>query len=365
MSSTITEFFSKDENLSVLKRFHLELESTHELPAPSPSVVAPLKQLIRAIMLNTRAFDLNCAANINWIGMHFISQIEAYSQFEEDKKPVLLASIFVSAYRFLCELDFSQPGDLSFELGGVKKFALDNHDKFPEDLRRELIYANYTMPISVLKELSRHPELSDFNNFSETAKTARDLKETWDKELKTKNEEIELLNNNLNRVATAYNFVGLVKGFEGLATAKKQERKNCFIALIALGIIMTIPVAAQLWFVITHIDTIDSHRNTLIYSLPPLIALEVILIYLFRVVLMQYKGISTQLLQINLRVSLCQFIQNYADYSSKIKKQDPSALEKFENLIFSGIISESESLPSTFDGVEQISKLISSIRSGK
>ena len=45
-----------------------------------------------------------------------------------------------------------------------------------------------------------------------------------------------------------------------------------------------------------------------------------------------------------------------------MKKQDSSALEKFESLIFSGVVSDPEKLPSTFDGVEQIGNLIKSIK---
>ena len=56
---------------------------------------------------------------------------------------------------------------------------------------------------------------------------------------------------------------------------------------------------------------------------------------------------------------------NKIEYSTKIKKQDPSALEKFESLIFSRITSNSESLPSTFDGLEQISKLIKNLKTSK
>ena len=35
---------------------------------------------------------------------------------------------------------------------------------------------------------------------------------------------------------------------------------------------------------------------------------------------------------------------------------------KFENLIFSGIISDAENLPSTFDGMDQIGKLLSTLK---
>jgi hypothetical protein len=97
--------------------------------------------------------------------------------------------------------------------------------------------------------------------------------------------------------------------------------------------------------------------------LPPLLALELILLYFFRVVLSNFRGLQAQLLQLNLRVSLCQFIQSYSEYSSKIKKTDASALERFEAIVFSAVTSNADKMPATFDGVEQLAKLVSSLRS--
>ncbi|MDO9221069.1 MAG: hypothetical protein Q7T90_08585, partial [Thiobacillus sp.] len=109
-------------------------------------------------------------------------------------------------------------------------------------------------------------------------------------------------------------------------------------------------------------DVIEKHKTTLLYTLPALITLEVILVYFFRVVLAHFRSLKAQLLQLDLRTALCQFIQSYADYAGKIKKQDASALEKFESLVFSGLLSNEESLPSTFDGTEQLTKLVKSLR---
>lgn len=64
------------------------------------------------------------------------------------------------------------------------------------------------------------------------------------------------------------------------------------------------------------------------------------------------------MVQIELRKTLCQFIQNYSDYSKNIKEKDANSLEKFENLIFSGLVTNEDKLPSTFDGIEQLTKLI-------
>lgn len=362
MSTTATSFFSKEENQAILRRFALTIESIPEIELPAPAVIAPLKHFFHILVSNTGAFDQHCATNIEWIGQRFIGELSTFSETKPENRADVLISIFTSAYRFLCELEFSQPGELSFELRGIKSFVEENLEKFTGVERQQLVYANYIMPAHVMKKLINSPALAEFNSFAETVKGATDLKVAWDKEIKDKNEEIEALRNGLGRIATTYNFVGLVNGFENLASVKKGERFRSFVALVMLGAVMVIPVLVQLWFTATNIETIDSHRNTLVYSLPSLIALEVILFYFFRVVLSNFRNVTTQLLQINLRISLCQFIQSYSEYSTRIKKQDAGALEKFESLIFSGITSDSGSLPSTFDGIEQIAKLVNSIR---
>ena len=122
------------------------------------------------------------------------------------------------------------------------------------------------------------------------------------------------------------------------------------------------PVLFQIYLIGATIGTVEALKTGLLLSLPATVTLEIILIYFFRVVLAQFRSVTSQLLQIELRISLCQFIQNYADYSTKIKSKDASALEKFENLIFSGIALNNEALPSTLDGAEQLAKLIKSIR---
>jgi len=73
--------------------------------------------------------------------------------------------------------------------------------------------------------------------------------------------------------------------------------------------------------------------------------------------------VKSQLLQIDLRKTLCRFIQHYSEYSSKLKKDDPESLNKFESLIFSGIISDEGNIPSTYDGIDQFTKFIKSLKS--
>lgn len=359
------QFFSKEENLFPLKQFLMKIETINYVHPLYPDVIGQLKVIFAIIINNASTFDKYCSVNIEWIGRRFIEEVKRTSALNLESSYDSVLSIFSVSYRFICELEFSHPDDLNTDLRIVKNFVEQNLDKFPAAEKQRLIYASYLMPVNIAKEILHGKGIREFMDYSNIVKTAKNLKEEWDKEIESKSEEIKALKDGLDRVTTTYNFVGLVKGFESLADTKRKEKNRSFISLVTLGILMTFPVIMQLGFTVSHIDTIESHKNTLIYSLPPLIALEVILLYFFRVVLSQFRGIASQLLQINLRITLCQFIQSYSEYSTKIKKQDASALEKFENLIFGSINFSTEALPSTFDGMDQIAKLINSIRSGK
>lgn len=73
---------------------------------------------------------------------------------------------------------------------------------------------------------------------------------------------------------------------------------------------------------------------------------------------MEFRSIKSQLLQIELRNAMCQFVQAYADYAKDINDKSPGTLEKFESIVFSNIYTEEKNIPSIFDGFEKIAKVI-------
>lgn len=362
MTTTSTAFFATEQNSAAIRNFQATLRSLQPLEDPKPEVIHPLTRFFGILSQNLAAFDEHCPGNIEWLGKRYIGQLISFVEDRSEKQHEQLMDIFTTSYRFLCELEFSQPGDLSFELRGIKTFVDENLEKFRGTDRQQLIFANYTMPANLAKRMLQHSSLSDFKAFAETASSAKEMKSQWDKEIAAKSTETEGLRDAIDRLQTKYNFVGLVKGFELLVTRKQTESSRAFISILALGTVMLLPVCVQLWFVLNNIERIETHRATLIYSLPPLLALELILLYFFRVVLVNYRDLKAQLLQLDLRVSLCQFIQSYSEYSTKIKKLDSTALERFESIVFSAVTSSAEKMPATFDGVEQISKLVSRLR---
>lgn len=129
-----------------------------------------------------------------------------------------------------------------------------------------------------------------------------------------------------------------------------------------MGLLVLTPLIFDIWLIDFKraADWAPSLKD--LAALVPSASIVVISIYYFRVLLFNYRSAKSQLLQIDLRKTLCQFIQSYSEYSSEIKAKDKDALARFESVIFSGIVSTEENMPSTYDGIDQISKLIATLK---
>lgn len=361
-SESKTALFKDPSNNALLRRVSADVEMrADELTKPQGLYVA-LGNIVNLMISNPDKFDEFCSVNIEWIGKYFIGQLSDLLKAPAEQRLKSAQSAFTLAYRFLCELEFTQPGDPSFEVSRIMSFVHDNLEEFEGTHRQQLVYAAYTMPAQVAKRLIRHPSISDFRSFSQAVEESRKLKENWDADLGKRQALLQGLSDGLKKITSEYNFVGLVDGFKRLRLAKLFEQRVAFWGLLVVGALMIVLPAAKVTFVILNLEEIEKHRFIFIYSLPTIIAIEVILLYFFRVILSQFRSVKTQLLQIDLRISLCQFVESYADYVSKIREKDSSALGKFEALIFSGLVTDETGIPSTFDGVEQIASLIRSLR---
>lgn len=184
--------------------------------------------------------------------------------------------------------------------------------------------------------------------------------------LKEKEEKVNTLAKKLEEQNKAFNFVGLSKGFEKLLSKKIWAKRGSFSLMVLIFLaLISLPflfIGARFlnWFQEYNIQWSQISWEHML----PVLGLEFVLIYFFRVVLNHYNSIQTQIMQIELRQALCQFIQSYIDYAKEIKEKEHggNSLEKFENLIFSNILSSPDKVPSTFDGVEQLANMINSLK---
>lgn len=353
------KFFSNSEVLESLRLFNEKIKSVAPIDSTTDDKLNFVKRSLVFFLANPEQFDKQCQFNIQYLKEHFISLLNI-SQTEILSK---INDIYATCYRFLTEFEFTTPGDLSFELSKLIRDARENINNLNIDNEwNQIFYATYSMPIQIAKFYMQNKKLLSVENFLNKIDLMEEKEQTWNSEYERRQEKIDALAQKLDKYEVEFNFVGLYQGFNQIAAEKVKEKDTFKHALIALGIVILLPLICELIYIWNNKDAINTINQTLMYLILPTVSLELILIYFFRVLLMNYKSVKTQLLQLELRKSLCQFIQNYGDYSAELKKKNDVVLDKFESLIFSGIITSEDQLPSSFDGIEQISNLIKSIK---
>lgn len=353
-------FFSNEQNKIIINQF---MNKTENINITDDIILERLK-LSRVILDSIKAqpenWDSKCQFNIHHVGDQLIKWLVEFN----GEKPLIVDHIYVILYRFLCEFDFFiEAGmELSMELRSVKDSIQSDSNNMENNLASQILYASYTMPANITKKILNDPKVSSFKEFESKADEASKLKNDWDSEIASKLKEVTDLKEKLDTYKTGFNFVGLYQGFSELSKQKKSEAFWSFISLMVMAILIIAPLVTEFILTTKIINSGDKIGVDHLFVLIPMFSIEIILIYFFRVILLNHRSIKAQLMQLELRQTLCQFIQSYTEYSAEIKKNDSGALEKFENMIFSGVISNSEKLPSTFDGIEQISKLLKSVK---
>ncbi|VXA81082.1 MULTISPECIES: hypothetical protein [Aeromonas] len=355
-------FFQSEQNLKAVNAF---VSRTEHIVIPDNIIQMRLnnaREIIASIGSSPEGWDKRCDFNIHHLGDRFIDSLRIFST--EEKGDSKINFIYVTAFRLLCEFDFflGSELELNFDLESVKKTITDDALTNKSEVSGQIIYALYVMPANIVKRHLNNKNLVAVTEFSAKLDEAERLRVDWDQEIIAKQDFVRELDAKLDEIKAGFNFVGLYKGFSDLALKKTNELKWLFYSLVGMSVLILAPLAYEFITLTT-----ESHKAGVqiaeLFKLIPLVSIEFILIYFFRIVLVNYRSTKAQIMQIELRQTLCQFIQSYADYASEIKAKDASSLEKFESLIFSGILADAEKLPSTFDGIEQIGTMLKNLRS--
>lgn len=314
--------------------------------------------VVSSMIAEPELWEKSCLFNIHRIGDKFTERVENLSGHFTPQNMTLFYYFII---RFLAELNLSYQQE-KFQLnldGDLFKIInmLNNKMFYSGDSHPDwLCYAFYKMPIDILCFYMGNQGFKTFFEFDEKkAAIEKSITEHQDK-VQKKIDEVNKLKEKLDEYKTAFNFVGLDKGFENLLKQKNEAKTKTFWLLIGLAIVTILPLGFSFY------EKFIANVDILWQSMLPIIGLEFVLIYFFRVVLNHYHSIQTQIMQLELRQSLCEFIQSYADYAKKIKTDDKDALEKFENLIFSSILSNPDKVPGTFDGVEGLTSLLKELK---
>lgn len=351
--------FSNHKSQSALESFLARLASVETADDFEKKRNILIETVIKSMKSHPDTWDEKCQINIVWLGDDLLDRIQDYESTRNKPWFDMLAAI---CFRFLFEFYLSSKTDMSFEFERDKSFVFMHLEEFDEPAKFQIKYALIEMPISIFKSISNGDAIDNIKDLSGVLNKAEQLKISWDKEVEDKERSVNELKKSLSKYETAYNFIGLHNGFDDLAKNKIEEKKSLLFWLRGLGALILLPVIVELTIILIHIDKISEIQNGLLISFIPLASIMALSVYYFRVLLFNHKSVNSQLMQIELRKTLCRFIQHYTDYSKEIKSTDKEALAKFENVIFAGIISDGSNLPSTYDGLDQIGKLIKSAR---
>jgi hypothetical protein len=351
-----TAFFASEYGQELLRRISKQLQALQ-----ADEKVSRLREAIRIVANNAKDFDENAAANVGWIGKVLAGDVEA---FEKDASPGAVDSLYATFYRYVTEYELSIPEGqgLSLELNSFVSYARVNETEFSADAQRQLRFANHGMPLLIMRRLLGSSAIVNLRNIEQYSGEVAQRFGEWDRSLGQHEEHVQRLEKALKEYETGFNFVGLHKGFDDLAQEKKKELSKLRIAMLAMGALALAPVAAELIFVFLNVARFDAVRWALTASAFPVISLTVLFVYYFRMAARAVDGAKSQLLQLELRKTLCRFIQSYADYANKMKDSRAESLAKFENIVFSGVVNSEEKMPATFDGMDQLTKLLKAVK---
>jgi hypothetical protein len=266
---------------------------------------------------------------------------------------------------------------LIFELGDEVSAIEKNINEFlnvRERLSGASAYNLFRYEISVAEQVMNNAKSrSDYSRINKYLGEVEKYSNR-EKDLKGLVERSDQLKAALEQHKNAFNFVFLTQGFSSLRSAKSFDKNLRVFFLFFIGMLALAPLVLKLVLIIMpgNIPLASAAAPVLenaslvllghdVSSMIALVGIEVLLLYFFRITLHSLKSIRAQLLQLDLRMALCQFIQDYAKYALETKGQGVS-LDRFENIIFSGIVTSEENMPSTFDGIDVVRGLIKELK---
>lgn len=352
-----TKFFATPRIQQLMQSYTQEIESMENPNDFEKNRNNLITCIFNVFLSSPEEWDEKGSFNILHIGEAFTNELEDKLFSNES-----LNLIFAICFRICVEptiLTTTMNNPLSI-IGQIKDFGIHRHDEFDDTSKGQINYALREMPLNIFRDAFKSDEIQTFKDFMSNVKSSKEFASDWEGYIEDKKKQVEDIKSTLEGYESAFNFVGLFDGFKTLGDRKNKELFLSRILLFILALLIPCPLALE--FIISLKISTPVTFTDKITNLIPLISLTFILIYYFRVALTNHTSLKAQALQIDLRKSLCQFIQSYADYSKKIKEANQNSLAKFEDVIFSNIIPNQDKIPSTFDGIEQIASLISAIK---
>lgn len=356
------DFFTQEHNAKMLRGFINKYKAitvdVNEIDELHQSRKDNLIRVLACIDFNRYFFEQKCEFSIVNIGPKLIKSLEnGINKLTNDE----IDNIYCYCFQFLCEADFTNDdiNSINENMQSVKNYMFTDIMENKGPAFEKMMFSLFALPSILLKKQLNEKNISSMFDLYDRLDKVSELNSKWSHELKIKEEQVERLEKKLDAIKHGHNFVELHDGFLSLLQAKSKELSYALKVMVSLAVCMISPLIYELLSLYNANDVTIGHFMKLV----PIIPIEIILAYFFKIALSNYRSVKAQIVQLELRQALCKFIKGYADYSHEIKSKNETSLEKFESMIFSGIVTNIDSVPSTFDGLEQIGSFIKSIRS--
>lgn len=169
------------------------------------------------------------------------------------------------------------------------------------------------------------------------------------------------LEKRIEKLKTDVAFVELTKAFIALKDKQVSRwRITLAICCVIFATLILTPLSIH-W--IGDKTKVPSDWFQYVQYVWPFVAVEFFLIYGFRIVYSNLKSTDAQITQLEIRIALCQFVDGYKTFVNNTHDKQP--IEKFESLVFSGLSMDASDIPTTFDGLDQVSKIVEAFKSTK
>lgn len=242
-----------------------------------------------------------------------------------------------------------------------------------------------SMPTSILRFLINSKEFASLREIAEninkyeeriTEHTNKNIKRNEDtsnklttelnkliQDTKTTKSDLDVYQKKLEEYKGEYNFVLLSKAFNNLHDKKSSELIKTKVLIWLFTTLLALPPAFSF---VNHIRNWfpTGEGLTLLSFYLPLLTFEILIFYFMRLYYSESRALNTQLLQIDHRLSICEFIYDYFEKKNKSDDKDnKESWALFESLIFSPIQMTSDNIPSVLDGANAVAELAGKVMS--
>ncbi|MCH4995353.1 hypothetical protein I1A41_03875 [Pectobacterium carotovorum] len=351
-------FFDNKESIDKIKSYINSLEKKAQEYSESDvksKIISNCCLVLNSILQSPSYWDKNCKLTLE-TRFRYIDSIIRSSRTDTDSVHYLFSLLFSLVMEKYFRLNESE----SAYFYNMRAIVSNHKDEFSESAQVEINHTLLEMPFDIVRENYHDSDIREFAKAALIDGSVKQYINEWSGKVAEQKEEVKALHEELLKQNYAFNFVSLYKGFNYLSTIKRKESIFSLISTVLLGLLAVLPLFFEIYML-----TKTNSNSLLDFFKPatiPIITLTFIFIYYFRISLTNYQSIKSQIIQIELRKTLCTFIQKYSKYAKEMKTNDANSLEKFEAIIFSNIMPSEDKIPSTFDGIEQIAKLIESVK---